>query len=137
MKNCERRNNRPFTRSFLFFDRLMNNGTYLLPYIFPTPETEKENQAIWLKTGQEWAMFALMVNRIPDVLPQGGSQCFPFYIYDEDGTNRRENITDWAVQNFRAHYADNAITKWDIFNYTYGILHHPDYRERYARGSQA
>ncbi len=123
---------RPFIRSFLFFDRLMNNGTYLLPYIFPTPETEKENQAIWLKTGQEWAMFALMVNRIPDVLPQGGSQCFPFYIYDEDGTNRRENITDWALENFRAHYADETISKWDIFNYTYGILHHPDYRERYA-----
>ena len=123
---------RPFTRSFLFFDRLMNNGTYLLPYIFPTPETEKENQAIWLKTGQEWAMFALMVNRIPDVLPQGGSQCFPFYIYDEDGTNRRENITDWALENFRAHYGDETISKWDIFNYTYGILHHPDYRERYA-----
>ena len=123
---------RPFTRSFLFFDRLVNNGTYLLPYIFPTPETEKENQAIWLKTGQEWTMFALMVNRIPDVLPQGGSQCFPFYLYDEDGKNRRENITDWAVQNFRAHYADDTITKWDIFHYTYGILHHPDYRERYA-----
>ena len=123
---------RPFTRSFLFFDRLMNNGTYLFPYIFPTPETEKENQAIWLKTGQEWTMFALMVNRIPDALPQGGSQCFPFYLYDEDGTNRRENITDWALQNFRAHYGDDSIGKWEIFHYTYGLLHHPEYRERYA-----
>ena len=123
---------RPFTRSFLFFDRMMNKMTARIPVIFPTLETEKENQAIWLKTGQEWTMFALMVNRIPDALPQGGSQCFPFYIYDEDGTNRRENITDWALENFRAHYADDTITKSDIFNYTYGILHHPDYRERYA-----
>ena len=123
---------RPFTRSFLFLDRMMNKMTARIPVIFPTLETEKENQAIWLKTGQEWTMFALMVNRIPDALPQGGSQCFPFYIYDEDGTNRRENITDWALENFRTHYADETISKWDIFNYTYGILHHPDYRERYA-----
>ena len=24
----------------------------------------------------------------------------PFYVYDEDGTNRRENITDWAAEQF-------------------------------------
>ena len=24
-----------------------------------------------------------------------------------------------------------TITKWDIFHYVYGLLHHPDYRERY------
>ena len=123
---------RPFTRSFLYFDRTMNTMTARIPVIFPTPETEKENRAIWIKTGQEWAMFALMVNKIPDLLPQGGSQSFPFYIYDEDGTNRRENITDWALQNFRAHYGDDTITKWDIFHYNYAVLHHPEYRERYA-----
>ena len=39
-------------------------------------------------------------------------QSFPFYTYDEDGTNRRENITDWALTQFRAHYRDEAITKW-------------------------
>ena len=33
-------------------------------------------------------------------------QCFPFYTYDEDGTNRRENITDWALEQFQAHYDD-------------------------------
>jgi predicted helicase len=60
------------------------------------------------------------------------TQCFPFYSYDEDGTNRRENITDWSRDQFRAHYADKKITKWDIFHYTYALLHHPGYRERYA-----
>ena len=61
-----------------------------------------------------------------------GSQCFPFYTYDEDGSNRRENITDWALDRFRAHYGDDTITKWDmIFHYVYGLLHHPTYRDRY------
>ncbi len=56
---------------------------------------------------------------------------FPFYTYDEDGGNRRENITDWALARFRAHYGDDTISKWDIFHYVYGLLHHPGYRERY------
>jgi len=28
--------------------------------------------------------------------------------------------------------ADSDITKWDIFYYVYGLLHHPEYRTRYA-----
>ena len=122
---------RPFTKLNLYFDRTMNDRVLLFPSIFPTLETEMENRVIWLKVGKEWPMFALMVNKFPDQLPQGGSQCFPFYTYDEEGTNRRENITDWALEQFRAHYRDETITKWDIFHYTYALLHHPVYRERY------
>ncbi len=122
---------RPFTKLNLYFDRTMNDVVYMFPSIFPILETERENKVIWLKVGREWPMFALMTNRISDVLPQGGSQCFPFYTYDEDGTNRRENITDWALTHFRTHYKDDTITKWDIFHYTYGLLHHPDYRGTY------
>jgi predicted helicase len=77
-------------------------------------------------------MFALMASIIPDLLPQGGSQCFPFYTYDEDGTNRRENVTDWALAQFRERYGDGKISKWDVFHYVYAVLHHPAYRERYA-----
>ena len=122
---------RPFTKSFLYFDRVINDVVYLFPSIFPTVETETENLVIWLKVGGDWSMFALMADKLSDQLPQGGSQCFPFYTYDEDGSNRRENITDWALDRFRAHYCDETITKWDIFHYVYSLLHHPGYRERY------
>ena len=73
-----------------------------------------------------------MVSLIPcfDILEK--TQCFPFYTYDEDGGNRRENITDWTLAQFRTHYCNDKINKWDIFYYVYGILHHPTYRERYA-----
>jgi predicted helicase len=27
---------------------------------------------------------------------------------------------------------DPSISEWDIFHYIYGVLHHPEYRERYA-----
>jgi predicted helicase len=59
-------------------------------------------------------------------------QCFPFYAHDKDGSNRRENISSIALQKFRARYADDKITKWDIFHATYAVLHHPEYRTRYA-----
>ena len=122
---------RPFTKSNLFFDRVLNNCVYLFPSIFPTPETEAENQVMWVKVGKDWPMFVLMANQIPDLLPQSGSQCFPFYTYNEDGTNRQENITNWALAEFRTHYNDDTLTKWDIFHYTYALLHHATYREKY------
>ena len=122
---------RPFTQKYLYFDRFWNERRYQQHRIFPTFNPGTENRVIWLKVGQEWPMFALMINKIPDLLPQGGSQCFPFYTYDEAGRNRRENITDWALEQFRSHYPDEVITKWDIFHYTYALLHHPAYRERY------
>ncbi len=44
----------------------------------------------------------------------------------------RENITDWSLKQFRKQYADKKISKWDIFYYVYGVLHHPSYRIKFA-----
>ena len=123
---------RPFTKSNLFFDRIMNEEVYNFPSIYPTPETETENRTICLTAiGSKKSFHCLMTQQITDIHLTGDSQCFPFYTYDEDGTNRRENITDWALGQFRGHYSDDTITKRDIFHYIYALLHHPDYRERY------
>ena len=123
---------RPFTRSYLFFDRVMNNRVYVFPSIFPTSETEKENRVICASgLASNKPFHTLMTEIIPELQILGNTQCFPFYTYDEDGNNRRENITDWALTQFQSHYEDSAITKWDIFHYVYALLHHPDYRERY------
>ena len=45
--------------------------------------------------------------------------------------SRRDNITDEALDTYRARYGE-WVTKDHIFSYVYGILHSPDYRERYA-----
>jgi predicted helicase len=123
---------RPFTASYVYFDRSLNERVYGLPSLLPNPESQNLNRIIWIKIGSDWPMFSLLTNQIPDLLPQGGSRCLSFYAYDEDGSNRRENITDWALEEFRTHYKDKKITKWDIFHYTYGVLHDREYRERYA-----
>ena len=124
---------RPFTKSNLFFDRVLNNRVYLIPSFFPTPETEAKNKIICVAgIGNRKSFGCLATNSIPALdLAFEKAQCFPLYTYDEDGTNRQENITDWALAEFRTHYSDDTITKWDIFHYTYALLHHPVYREKY------
>ncbi len=126
---------RPFCQQYLYFDHLWNERRYQQYRIFPTPETEIDNRVICV-SGVGHDIFRCHIsNKIPELKfsnsANGGSQCFPFYTYDEDGTNRRENITDWALAEFRTHYHDDTITKWDIFHYNYGLLHYPDYREKY------
>ena len=37
---------RPFTKSNLYFDRMMNERVYVFPSMFPTLETETENRVI-------------------------------------------------------------------------------------------
>ena len=124
---------RPFTKANLFFDRVLNERVSIFPSIFPIPDAEKENRVICVAgIGDRKGFGCLATSSIPSLdLAFEKNQCFPFYTYDEDGTNRRENITDWTLTQFRTRYRDDTITKWDIFHYTYGILHHPDYRERY------
>ncbi len=60
---------------------------------------------------------------------------------------RYENITDWALKQFKDHYKvdpsgnatgsragrPTAISKEAIFHYVYGILYDPVYREKYAQ----
>jgi len=123
---------RPFTKSNLYFERMLTERVYVFPSIFPTPETETENLAICVSgIGNKGNFTTLMTKIIPCLGLIGSDQCFPFYTYAEDGTNRQGNITDWAFAQFRDHYGDDTITKWDIFHYTYGLLHHPNYREKY------
>jgi predicted helicase len=124
----------PFTHQYLYYGKIFNKEVALFPLILPTFESESENCVICVPgLGNRKRFGCLMTNLIPLLdLAFEKIQCFPFYTYDEDGSNRRENITDWALEQFRAHYNDSTITKWDIFYYVYGILHHPQYRQKYA-----
>src|ERR1035441_10392104 len=88
---------RPFTKEFLYFAETVVDEEGTVRSFFPGSVAEQENVVLWLKVGMEVPMFALATNRIPNLLPQGGSQCFPFYTTCEDGSKRRENMTIWAL----------------------------------------
>lgn len=124
---------RPFNNQYYFFSRNFNEDIYQFQHFLPTVGQESENRIICLSgIGSLKPFQALMTNSIPGHDTLEKTQCFPFYVYDVDGSNRRENITDSALMKYQSHYADNSITKEDIFHYVYGLLHHPDYRARYA-----
>ncbi len=58
------------------------------------------------------------------------TQAYPLYYYDDLG-NRYNAISGYALNLFRRHYKDNAITEEEIFYYIYAILHHKGYLEKY------
>jgi predicted helicase len=130
---------RPFSKQWLYFDRLLNAEIYGFPSIAPTASAHAENRLICCSdvAHRSERFSAVVLNGIADLhlcATLDGHQCFPFFQYDEDGSHRRENITDWALDLFRRHYGAVAKkrTKWDIFHYVYAILHHPGYRETFA-----
>jgi predicted helicase len=142
---------RPFTKEWLYFDRAFNAGVYLMFWLFPTPRHRNVVISV-MGIGAAKPFSALVTSYLPDLELISKGQCFPLYWYDkpkqessaqgemfaadggadEDGYIRRDAITDWALETFRAHYADPAITKEDIFWYVYGVLHSPEYRQRFA-----
>ncbi len=59
-----------------------------------------------------------------------GAVCATRYRYVNG--ERIDNITDWAVAEFRRHYGDNlSLVKDDVFAYVYGVLHDPIYRDNH------
>ncbi|GGO59874.1 hypothetical protein GCM10010910_03890 [Microbacterium nanhaiense] len=83
----------------------------------------------------------IVTNAIPDLHVTGagsGGQFFARYSYTHldsnslfDQPERVDNITDWALDQYRDVYGPQ-VTKDDIFFYVYGLLHSTEYRERYA-----
>ena len=71
------------------------------------------------------------------------SQCFPLKLYEpasaddglfatgEAGHTERDGISDAGLKHFQDAYAGEQISKEDLFYYIYGLLHSPDYRERF------
>ncbi len=135
---------RPFTRQWLYFSRRLNERVSQIPQIFP--HEDAENRLICVTgIGAGVDFSALMVDSVPNLDTVEKSQCFPLYLYekpqdgnlfdqektDEHGYVRRDAITEEALLMFREAYG-TEITRQEIFNYIYGLLHVPAYRERFA-----
>ncbi len=105
---------RPFTKKWLFFDRILNEEVYQWPKI--------SGRVICITTHSQVPFSCQVTDTTPNEAPGGRQgQCFPL-----------SHIYTTAVQQFRSHYEDDTIAKEDVFHYIYAILHHPGYRERYA-----
>ncbi len=52
-----------------------------------------------------------------------------------EGPTDDDNITDWCLEQFHDRYGGH-ITKDDVWEYLYGVMHAPDWRERYRHDLQ-
>ena len=134
---------RPFVKQHCYVDYVLVNRKYQMDSIFPTADTD--NRAICVPgVGSTKPFSALVVDTMPDLHCVAFGQCLPRYRYEQPTHGQRElpgiqarleridNITDTALRAFRVRYNDNTITKDEIFDYVYGILHASGYRERFA-----
>jgi predicted helicase len=122
---------RSFCESYVYFRKPFGHRGGHWHHIFPTASAQAENRVICTSgIGNRKPFDCLMARLIPSLDLFEKAQCFPFYIYDEDGTKRRENITDWAVKQYSSTLG-SKVEKWEIFHYIYGLLHSPEYREKY------
>ncbi len=138
---------RPFFKQWLYFSKMLNNVVGPMQRQFP--EAGAINRTIAIKTRPADGQIALMIGSIFELQSDGGVQCFPLTLYDSADTDAeddlfsvvedakptyrtRHGITDAGLAHFQAAYPGEAITKDDIFYYTYGLLHSEDYRRRFA-----
>ena len=138
---------RPFCRQKLYSQRAFIHRPAIRERFFPTPH-HKNLVIAMISPGDSKNYSCLITEYLPDLHLLGTSQCFPLYWYEENkgeqavslfGTTneerwtQRDGITDWCLQEVRSRFAGaRSLTKEDIFYYVYGLLHSPDYRERFA-----
>ncbi|MCK5878076.1 MAG: hypothetical protein KAG43_10610, partial [Candidatus Marithrix sp.] len=121
---------RPFLNKFTYFDNIITHRKYQQLRVFPNAESA--NLVICLSGASHSKPFqTFVVNIIPNLDLLEKTQSFPFNIYDQNN-EKHENITNFGLKAFQNHYADKNITKKDIFNYCYAVLHSPKYREKYV-----
>ncbi|MDE0017093.1 MAG: damage-inducible protein, partial [Candidatus Poribacteria bacterium] len=137
---------RPFVATNCYANYIFIQRKHQMDRIFP--DSSSENRVICAPgIGSKKPFSTLMTDTMPDMGFNAASQCFPRYRYlkpadtsDATGTfegidaapDRIDNISDTALHAFRTHYGDDTITKDAIFDYVYGILHAPSYREEFA-----
>jgi predicted helicase len=127
---------RPFNTRYVCYNDSVMHRFYAQKEIFPTP-TQSSNVSIGLySVASNKELAALATHRVIDLgyLKQGngGTFALPRFRFSKSGA-RFDNITDWGLNQFTKHYGKAAsITKDAIFNYVYGVLHDPIYRETYA-----
>lgn len=136
---------RPYCIQWLYYDGLLNENRYLMPRLFPTGQ--ESNPTISITGIGAGADFSVLLSQVvPNLHTMDTGQSFSLYLYEEpqadDGLfassdsqkinlTRRDAISDVGLAHFQAAYPGEAISKEDLFYYIYGLLHSPDYRERF------
>ena len=140
---------RPFVKSNLYFGEKFVHRPGQFSQLFPTSNHGNIIIGVSGLSSRLDTISCFITNTHSDLnCLDSGAQFFPLYFYEEnknkqrtlfddpegnDDYIRRDGITDWILKEVRSRYGGaKNITKEMIFYYVYGLLHSPDYRERFA-----
>ena len=120
---------RPYVRREMYFSRIWNEMIYQTERFFGNGQS---TPYISFTQGGRLTFDAYASDTLPNyaIYSLDAAQTLPRYRHLSSG-ECTDNITDWALRKFQAEYGE-AVTKDDIFNYCYAVLHDPVYRETYA-----
>jgi predicted helicase len=149
---------RPFNKQWLYFNRRFNEMVYQMPRFFP--DAAAKNLVIGVSASDSRSAYSVFISdhvASLHAVDMVGSQYFPLYLYDDPephaaaasptqsalfgaetkpapnpAAKRRDAITAEGLTHFQSAYPSENIGREDIFYYVYGLLHSPDYRERFA-----
>ena len=136
-------NYRPFVKQQLYFDGHLNEMRNMTTRLFGESGGVTNSSIVLTDAGSQKPFMVQVVDSVLDYHYVGAAAAavaLPIARIDDDGQSH-DNITDWALKQFTAHYADEIgkgksarkITKEAIFHYCYAVLHDPLYREKYAQ----
>lgn len=136
---------RPFSKANSYFDKFYIECAYQQPKLFPDSKTS--NIVICTSgIGGTKDTTTIITSVTPDInCLDAVTQCFPLYYYEEREKQnpglfdvagkseyiQRDGVSDFILERARSMYG-NTIGKEDIFYYVYGLLHSPEYREKFA-----
>ncbi|NMY06393.1 DEAD/DEAH box helicase [Pseudomonas sp. WS 5059] len=136
---------RPFTNSWIYIDKSLVESRGKTPDYFT-----EDNKVITVSgKGSRSGFSALMLRSVGTYDTLEKAQCFPLFLYgyeEKDAAeaglfkepqaalkgHRRDAITDEGLAHFSSAYPGEVIRKEDLFYYVYGLLHSPEYRDKYA-----
>ena len=147
---------RPFHKMHLHFNGRLIEVQYQQTRLFGENGVLPNTAIVFTDAGSQKPFMALGCDHVFDYHFVGGAAAasgVPRYRYEAD--ERVDNITDWALKQFRDHYksappsqpspasgrrgkgskavGSDTITRDAIFHYVYAVLHDPVYREKYAQ----
>lgn len=135
---------RPYCKQWIYFNRYLNNCVYQMPKIFPNQNLENLVICV-MGRGEDKEFSVLISNVLTEYKSIYNGDNFPLYTYEKQSDlgelfakantgeyARKENIPDSILTDFQKVYKDKTITKEDIFYYVYGVLHSPEYKQRFA-----
>ncbi|MEQ1733572.1 MAG: type ISP restriction/modification enzyme, partial [Bacteroidia bacterium] len=122
---------RPFTKVKFYAEKVLNDVLTSNHYGMFGSQLDKKNKVLMLINHEQISFGVHAVDKIVDAGYSGrATHNIPFYQYDES-ENKIDNITNWGLQQFQTNYKSKKITKEQLFNYCYAVLHNPAYRSKY------